>query len=70
MGSKKDKKIQLSEVPAEEMMKYEIAKELGLLDKVLDEGWGALSARETGKIGGIVNNRRKKSLSGAKEGEK
>ena len=43
----------------EERMKYEIAQELGLLDQVLEEGWKTLSAKETGRIGGIMNRRRK-----------
>lgn len=42
-------------------MKYEIAEELGLLEKVREGGWKALSARETGRIGGILS-RRKKAL--------
>ena len=29
----------------EENMKYEIAEELGLLDKVLESGWKSLSAK-------------------------
>ncbi len=41
------------------MTKYEIAKELGLFDKVMKDGWGALSAKETGRIGGMVTKRRK-----------
>lgn len=32
--------------------KYEIADELGLRDKIRDVGWGELTARECGKIGG------------------
>ena len=40
-------------------MKYEIAQELGLLNQVLEEGWKTLSAKETGRIGGIMNRRRK-----------
>ena len=40
-------------------MKYEIAQELGLLDQVLEEGWKTLSAKETGRIGGIMNRRQK-----------
>ena len=32
----------------QQRMKYEIAKELGLLDKVLTDGWQSLSAKETG----------------------
>ena len=50
----KEKKIS-----REEQMKYEIAQELGLLDQVLEEGWKTLSAKETGRIGGIMNRRRK-----------
>ncbi len=43
-------------------MKYEIAEELGLLDKVRATGWKSLSAREAGKIGGIMTARIKKEL--------
>lgn len=42
-----------------EKMKYEIAKELGLSDKVIKEGWGGLSAEETGRIGGLMTKRKK-----------
>lgn len=56
---KTKKGIDFSKVKPEEMAKYEIAKELGLFDKVMKEGWGALSAKETGKIGGMVTKRRK-----------
>lgn len=42
-----------------EKIKYEIAEELGLMDKVNREGWGGLSAGETGKIGGIMAKRKK-----------
>lgn len=44
-----------------EVVKYEIADELGLLDRVLETGWKSLSARETGKIGGIMAGRNKKT---------
>lgn len=43
-----------------EKMKYEIAEELGLTDKVKKEGWGGLSSGETGKIGGLMAKRRRK----------
>lgn len=43
----------------EENMKYEIARELGLLDKVLEGGWKTLSAKETGRIGGLLARRKK-----------
>lgn len=43
-----------------EAIKYEIAEELGLQDKVDKYGWSALTAEETGRIGGIMTNRKKK----------
>jgi len=48
-----------SEKQKKERMKYEIAEELGLLDKVLESGWKSLTAKESGKIGGIMTKRRK-----------
>ena len=57
----KKKKIDLRNLEPEEQLKYEIAGELGLLDKVREGGWKALSSKETGKIGGMIS-RRKKAL--------
>ena len=34
-------------------------RELGLLDKVLKGGWKNLSAKETGRIGGLVSKKKK-----------
>lgn len=42
-------------------LKMEIAAELGLMDKVRQEGWGGLSAAETGRIGGIMTSKLKKA---------
>ena len=42
-----------------ERMKYEIAQELGLSEKVNALGWGGLTAEETGRIGGIMTKRKK-----------
>ena len=39
-------------------MKMEIAEELGLLEKVEKMGWKGLTARESGKIGGIMGQRK------------
>jgi len=58
---KKRKPIVLSEIKPEEKRKYEIAKELGLLDKVLTDGWQSLSAKETGKIGGMLSKAAKEA---------
>lgn len=46
--------------PEELLMKYEIAEELGLLEKLKCFGWGELSAKETGRIGGLMTVRKKK----------
>lgn len=59
MASKKQKPIVLEELTKEELMKYEIAEELGLLDKVLMEGWRSLSSKETGRIGGLLAKRKR-----------
>ena len=58
---KKKKPIILSELKPEELEKYEIAKELGLLDRVLSDGWQSLSAKETGKIGGMLSKAAKEA---------
>lgn len=59
MSKAKKKEIRLEELSAEEKMKYEVAEELGLLDKVLKEGWRSLTSKETGKIGGLVTKKRR-----------
>lgn len=42
-----------------EKIKYEIADELGLKDKVDEFGWGGLTSEETGRIGGIMTKRKR-----------
>lgn len=56
---KKRKEINLHQISPEEQLKYEIAEELGLLDRVLENGWKTLSAKETGRIGGLVTKRKR-----------
>lgn len=61
---KKKKKIpctqrDLEALRPQERMKYEIARELGLFEKVQAVGWQGLTARETGKIGGLLAQRKK-----------
>lgn len=57
--SREKKKIDLKNLTGEEKLKYEIAEELGLLNKVLEDGWRTLSAKETGRIGGLMTKRRR-----------
>lgn len=59
MAGKKDRPVNLNELTEEEKMKYEIAKELGLLDQVMAQGWKSLSSKETGRIGGLMTKRRR-----------
>ena len=59
MSKKKAEKIDLNKIPQEEQLKYEIAEELGVLDKDLERGWKSLSAKETGRIGGLMTKRRR-----------
>lgn len=61
---KKEKEIEAylnGELDKQEKMKYEIAKELGVLDQVLENGWKSLSAKDTGRIGGLMTGRKKKN---------
>ncbi|MEG2247239.1 MAG: small, acid-soluble spore protein, alpha/beta type [Peptostreptococcaceae bacterium] len=53
-----------------DIMKYEIASELGLLDKVSESGWAGLTAKEAGRIGGILTSRKKKQKKMAEEQNK
>ena len=61
MSAKKNKPIKLEELTQEEKLKYEIADELGLLDRVLSEGWKSLSSKETGRIGGLLARRKRET---------
>ena len=44
--------------PDWEAMKNEIAEELGLWDKVKEQGWAGLTAEESGRVGGIFAKRK------------
>lgn len=45
-----------------EALKMEIAAELGLLEQVRAKGWHSLSAKDAGKIGGMMTQRRKEQI--------
>lgn len=66
MGKRKKRKI---ETP-EDRMKYEIAKELGLITKINEVGWGGLTAKESGRIGGIMTARKREKRKGKVENTK
>lgn len=50
--------INLSELDVDVQKKYEVAKELGIYDKVLEKGLGSLTAEETGRVGGMLRKRK------------
>ena len=56
-NKKKDKQPTL-----EDLLKYEIATDLGLSEKVDREGWGGLTAQETGRIGGMLSSKRREKV--------
>jgi len=56
MSKKKKKNKPLTE---QDMLKIEIAKELGIWEQVENEGWGSLSNATCGRLGGIMRKRLK-----------
>lgn len=54
----RSKSISRGKLSQAEKLKYEIADEMGVLDKVIKDGWKSLSAKETGRIGGLMTKRR------------
>ena len=66
MSQKKQKEIDLESLTPEEKVKCEIAEELGLLDRVLKDGWKSLSAKETGRIGGIMTRKKREKIKNQK----
>ena len=59
VSKKREKKIDLNNLEPEEKLKYEVSEELGLLDRVLSDGWKSLTSKETGRIGGMVTRRKR-----------
>ena len=57
-GKSKAKKEKI--ITENDIMKYEIAAELGLMDKIQSTGWKSLTARESGRIGGLITKRKRK----------
>lgn len=40
--------------------KYELAQACGLLEKLKETGWAGLSAKESGRIGGLMREKGKR----------
>jgi hypothetical protein len=45
-----------------DILKYEIAKELGLDDKIRKGGWKSLSSKESGRIGGLIAKKKREQI--------
>lgn len=49
----------MKEMTFEEKLKLEIARELGLSEKVIEGGWRSLTAKESGRIGGLMTKKKR-----------
>ncbi|WP_077367165.1 small, acid-soluble spore protein, alpha/beta type [Anaerosalibacter sp. Marseille-P3206] len=47
----------------EDKLKYEIAEELGLMEKINEVGWAGLTAKESGRIGGLITVKKREMKS-------
>ncbi len=56
---KKEEPFDPKNLKPEELLKFEIATELGLSDKVIAQGWKSLTSKESGRIGGLVTKRKR-----------
>ena len=50
-------------VPDSLRRKYRAAEAAGLLERVLEVGWAGLSAKESGRIGGLMSGKMRKKRS-------
>ena len=57
--AKKWEPLDLHNLSPQEQLKFEIAQELGLDSKVLEGGWRSLTAKESGRIGGLITKRKR-----------
>lgn len=57
--SKKKETFDPHNLSAQDQLKFEIAQELGLEAKVIEGGWRSLTAKESGKIGGLITKRKR-----------
>ena len=51
--------IDPADLSPEDKLKFEIAEELGLGDKVIKGVWRSLTAKESGRIGGLITKKRR-----------
>ncbi|WP_199241766.1 small, acid-soluble spore protein, alpha/beta type [Desulfosporosinus sp. Sb-LF] len=58
----KQSKPKVKRIDPLEPLKMEIAAELGLIDQIQSAGWHSLSAKDAGRIGGLMTQRRRKNV--------
>jgi len=58
-NARTNQKFDINNLKPEEVLKFEIATELGLDQKIIEGGWRSLSAKESGRIGGLMGKRKK-----------
>ena len=66
MTKKKQEPIDPNHLKPEDRMKFELAAEIGLADKVIAGGWRSLTSKESGRLGGMIA--KKKREQAKKEG--
>lgn len=57
--AKQREKRNKKELTPQDLMKIEVAKELGLWEQIESEGWESLTNEACGRVGGIMNKRLK-----------
>ncbi|MBS6955595.1 MAG: alpha/beta-type small acid-soluble spore protein [Clostridium sp.] len=67
--AKKNEPFDPKDLTPQEQLKFEIAQELGLGDKVIAGGWRSLTAKESGKIGGLITKKKREMKREALEQE-
>ena len=56
---KKEEPLDFENMTPEELLKYEIADEIGLGEKILKGGWKSQTSKESGRIGGLMTKRKR-----------
>lgn len=59
MGKAKKDSFDPHDLSPQDQLKFEIAQELGLDSKVMEGGWRSLTAKESGRIGGLITKRKR-----------
>lgn len=68
--SKKSKEpFDVNHMTPEEQLKFEIAEELGLGDRIIKDGWRCLTSKESGRIGGLMTKRKRQLQKAAMEAD-